>query len=214
MRRRIAVAPNDNFDAKSSRFKGLAIVRVQTSSSQIIEYAIVCIPPPLLPIINRLRNKITMTPPMLSGIQVPCLLPVDPPPTINFSYNFNSPHNCSSLYAINSPSKYNSPLPPSTIKLSPYIIPPPLQLSTLPPSNEIQLLPSSIVSSTLPLLNDPLPLPTMLIKFLQIPLPPYSPMFPLMFPLPHITRHRMSESIDLEAQRFPSPLDCAQSICR
>ena len=31
MRRRIAVAPNDNFDAKLSRFKGLAIVRVQTS---------------------------------------------------------------------------------------------------------------------------------------------------------------------------------------
>ena len=40
MRRRIVAAPNDNSDGKLSRFKGLAIVRVQTFSSRIIEYTI------------------------------------------------------------------------------------------------------------------------------------------------------------------------------
>ena len=39
VRRRIAVAPDDNSEGKPSRFKGLAIVRVQTSSLQIIVYS-------------------------------------------------------------------------------------------------------------------------------------------------------------------------------
>ena len=69
MRRRIAVAPNDNSNGKSSRFKGFAIVRVQTQFLQSIEYAIACIPPPFSSFVNHFCNEITMTPPMPSGIQ-------------------------------------------------------------------------------------------------------------------------------------------------
>ena len=61
LRRRIAVVPNDNSSAKSSRFKGLVIVRVQTHFLRSLEYAIACISPPSSPFINRLRNEITMT---------------------------------------------------------------------------------------------------------------------------------------------------------
>ena len=49
MRRRIVAAPNDNSDGKLSRFKGLAIVRVQTFSSRIIEYTIAWFRFPLPP---------------------------------------------------------------------------------------------------------------------------------------------------------------------
>ena len=77
MRRRIAVTPNDNSNGKSSRFKGHAIVRVQTPSAQILEYAIACTPPFPSALINYLRNTITMTPPMSPGIQRPCFLPID-----------------------------------------------------------------------------------------------------------------------------------------
>ena len=45
VRRRIVVTPKDNSSGKSSRFKGLAIVRVQTNFSQYLEYVIACIHP-------------------------------------------------------------------------------------------------------------------------------------------------------------------------
>ena len=190
---RIAAAPNDNSNGKSSRFKGFAIVRVQTSILQFLEYAKAFIHSHLSLFVNQLRNDITMTPPMSSSIQVTCLLPVDPP------HQNKSPYELNALY------EFNSPLPPITIiKLSPNIILPPLPLSMLPPSN---------VTTPLPPFNDPLPLHTMLITFLPIPAPLSSSMFPLMSQLPHITRHRMSESIGLEAQQFPPPSNCAQSIC-
>ena len=140
-----------NSNGNSSRFKGFAIVRVQTSSSHILEYAIACILPLLPPFINLPRNEITMTPPKSSGIQVPCLLRIDPP------------------YS----NKYE--LPPITfIKLPHNTIPPPLQPSAPPPSNEIQILPPSNVTILLPLFNDPLPLPTMLIATSLFPPPPSS----------------------------------------
>ena len=126
VRRRIAVAPNDNSSVKTSRFK------VQTPSAQFLEYAIACIHPLLPLFVNQLRHEITMTQP----------------------------------------------------------------------------------KSTLPLLNDPLPLPTMLITTPLLPLPPSSSTPPLTLSLPHITRHRMSESTGLEAQHFLLQLDCAQSIYR
>ena len=117
LRRRIAVAPNDS---KSSRFKGLAIVRIQTSHPRSIEYAIACIPPSLFPFVNQLRNEITMTPPISTGIQVSCFLPIDPPHRNEILDEY----------------QFQSPLPPSTaIKLPPNIIPPPLLFSTPPPSN-------------------------------------------------------------------------------
>ena len=151
VRRRIAVAPNDNSSGKSSRFKGHAIVCGQTPSAQLLEHAIVCVSPPPPSRFSYLRNQNTMTPPMSSGIQRPCFLPSDPP------------HRCLTPNANES----NSPLPPSTlINLPPInILPPPLQLQMLPPSN---------VTLPLPPNNDPLPLPTMLIKTLLIPLPPSS----------------------------------------
>ena len=62
--RRIATAPNDNSEGKSSRFKGLAIVRAQTLFTQSLEYAIVCILPLPSPLVNLFHNEITMTPPM------------------------------------------------------------------------------------------------------------------------------------------------------
>ena len=77
----------------------------------------------------------------------------------------------------------------------------PLQLSTLPPSYENQMLPPSNVTPPLPPYNDPLPLPTMLINSSFISLPPSSAI-PLSLSLPHITRHRMSESIGLEAHHY------------
>ena len=221
VRRRIAAAPNDNSEGKSSRFKDLALVRVRPSSTQVLEYTIACIPPLPSPLINDPRNEITMTPPMSPGIQCPCFLPIDPPCT----------------------TESNLPSQPSTSANLPLttFLPPPLRLSTLPPSNEIQLLspsnkiqllsPSNEIQLLLPsneiqLLppgnvtfppppyNDPLPLPTMLINSSVIPLPPSSSAILLSLPLPHITRHRMSESIGLEAHHFPQLLECAQSICR
>ena len=160
-----------------------------------------------------------MTPPMSSGIQVPCLLYIDPPylfsPTHqHFSpYQLNPPYQPDPLHERNPLHKYNSP-PSTIIKLPPNIIPPPLQSSTLPPSNVTNPLPPSIVSSTPPLLIDPLPLPTMLITTPSIQLPPSFPTLPLTLSLPHITRHRMSENIGLEAHHFPPLFECAQSICR
>ena len=192
LRRRIAVAPNDNSNGKSSRFKGLAIVRVQTPCAQIIKSAIACIPPFPFPFFNLFRNENTMTPPTSPGIQRPCFLPIDPPCTSKFP-----------------------PLPSTFIKL-PHIniLPPPPQLSTLPPSYEMQMLPPSNVTLPLPPYNDPLPLPTMLINISFVPLPPSSSVIPLSHSLPHITRHCMSESIGLEAHHFPPQFECAQSICR
>ena len=73
MRRRIAAASNDNSSGKSSRFKGLAIVRVQAQSTQIIEYAIEYILSLLPPFVNPVCNEITMIQPMSPGIQVPCV---------------------------------------------------------------------------------------------------------------------------------------------
>ena len=179
MRRQIAVAPNDNASGKSSRFKGLTIVRIQTSSTRIAK---VCIPPFLFPLIILFRNKFTMTSPMLPGIQCPCFLPVDPPYSNDYA------------------------LPPSTfIKLPSNILPPPLQLSMLPPSN--------VTTPLLPY-NDPLPLPTMLINTSFFSLPPSSSAIPLSLSIPLITRHRMNESIGLEAHHFPQLPECAQSICR
>ena len=139
-----------------------------------------------------------MTPPMSSGIQCPCFLPLDPP------------HRCSTPY------ESNSPLPPSIfINLPPLnIFPTPLQLSTLPPSNENQMLPHGNVTLPLPPYNDPLPLPTMLTNTPFIPLPPSPSAIPFTLSLPHIARHRMSESIGLEAHHFPQLFECAQSICR
>ena len=177
MRRRIAVAPNDNSEGKSSRFKGHAIECGQTPSTQLFEHAIVCVllfPPP---IVDLSRNKNTMTPPMPPGIQRLCFLPIDPP------YVKNSALMSSTL--IN--------------------LPPPLQHQMLPPSD---------VTLPLPPFNDPLPLPTMLINTSSIPLPPSSSANLHTLSLPHITRHRMSESIGLEAHQIPQLIECAQSICR
>ena len=131
-----------------------------------------------------------MTQPMSPGIQCPCFLPLDPP------------HRCLTPYS----SDYTPP-PRTFISLPPNIIPPPPQLSTLSFSNEIQMLPPSNVII-------PLPLPTMLINTSFIPRPPFSSAIPLTLSLPHITRHRMSESIGLEVHHFPHLLECAQSICR
>ena len=198
-RRRVAVAPNDNSEGKSSRFKGLAIVRVQTSSAHSLEYTIVCIL--LLPstLISLSRHKNTMTQPVSPGIQCPCFLPLDPP------------HRCST------PSKSNTPPPPSTpVNLSPFnILSPPLHISTLLSRHEMQMLPPSNVTLPLPPNNDPLPLPTMLIYTTFIPLPPSSSAIPHSLPPPHITRHRITrQSIGLEAHHFPQQSECAQSICR
>ena len=150
---------------KSSQFKGLAILRVQTSS-RTIEYVIEYILSFLPPSIAYFRNEITMTPPM--SFQVPCFLPIDFPYECKYSHNYE-----------HSPSTF--------IQLPPNINPPPLQLSTLPPSNEIQMLPPSNVNIPLPPFNDPLPLPTMLIKTFPILLPPSSFTLPLSFSLLHIT---------------------------
>ena len=137
---------------------------------------------------------------------------------INSLHHLNVPHQLNPPYE----REFNSPLSPSTTtKLPPSIIPPPPQPSTLPPSNDIQLLPPSIVSSTFPLLNDPLTPPTMLITTFLIPLPPSfftlsptSSVLPLTLSLPHITCYRMSESIGLEPHQFPPLFECAQSIYR
>ena len=122
VRRRIAAVLNNNSEGKSSRFKGLAIVRVQTSSTQSLEYAIAGISPLPSPLFNLFRNENTMTPPMSPGIQRPCFIPLDPP------------HRCSTPY------ESNSPLPPSTfINLPPLnILPPPLQLSSFRPAMRIK----------------------------------------------------------------------------
>ena len=168
-------------------------MRVNTSSSPILENAIACILSLLPPFINFPRNEITMSPPMSSGIQVPCLPLIDPP------------------YS----NKYE--LPPITfIKLPHNTIPPPLQPSAPPPSNEIQILSPSNVTI-------PLPLSTILFRcprcssqpyYFRLRPPPSSSALPLTLSLPHITCHRTSESIALEAQQNPPSLVCAQSICR
>ena len=108
---------------------------------------------------------------------------------------------------IDPPCVMNSPLPPSTlINLPPInILPRPPQLAMRPPSN---------VTLPFPPNHDPLPLPTMLINIPSIPLPPSSSAILLTPSLPHIARHRMSESIGLEAHHFPQLLECAQSSCR
>ena len=160
-------------------------MQAPTSSTQITEYAIVCISPFPSPISNDLRNEITMTQPMSPGIQRPCFLPLDPPFKCQLPYTSNSL------------------LPPSTFNLPPLnILPPPLQLSTLPPSYENQMLPPSNVTTPFPPYNDPLPLSTMLINTSFIPLPPSLSAIPLTHSLPHITRHRMSESMALKRITF------------
>ena len=123
MRHRIAAIQNDNSNGKSRRFKGLAIVRAQTFSSQIIEYAIECNLPSLSSFAQLFCNKITMTLPMSSDIQVPCFLPID------HLHELNSPYKGDSLYGYK--------LPPSALKLPPNITQPPPQLLTIPPSNGI-----------------------------------------------------------------------------
>ena len=130
VRRRIEVATHDNSDGKSSRFKDLDIVRIQTLSSKFLGYAIVCIPPFLSPFSDLFRHEITMTSPMLSGIQCLCFLPLDPP------------HRCSTPYS------NGSMLPPSTsIKLPPYNDP--LPLPTMLINSALVLIPLS--SSAIPL---------------------------------------------------------------
>ena len=142
MRRRIAAAPNGNSSGKSSRFKGHAIVCALAPMSFYFR----------LPPVSLASHR--ASPPFLSLV-----------PLLTLSL-WPCHHACPSL--LDQSLRYlrhkNTMTPPIStgIQVLCFLyIDPPYECKS--PYNEIQTHPTSIVSSTLPPPNDPLPLPTMLL---------------------------------------------------